>query len=400
MAVMERKIKVDLDFVEPNKSFIHPLFTNNGRIVLPERVQLTEEKLKKIKRIYGNIVYYIDNVPEKQVTGSGSATQRVFQSAKEKSKDIIGEIAKTNKISRTTLMKAERVVEEIISDLNYTELKALNLLKEMQSYDEYIYQHLVNVGILAALFAQKIGTFSSEETKFITLGAYLIDIGLMKIDQQLLKKEGAYTITDIQQIKRHPQLGYELLKDFKDIHPLVLQTVLLHHERFNNRGYYCLPYENLPVAPKIASICDIYDACTTRRPYREAYSSDQTLRVMLNSINRSFEHKLITEFIGFLWPLINQGSQIYKKDDFCILSSNEIAVVREVTSQDILKPRVSVFCRYKIINKNTEFSFYKRPVEVDLKNEAERVLTKIITEKRHIDYLRQKMAEHRITIQD
>jgi hypothetical protein len=252
----------------------------------------------------------------------------------------------------------------------------------------------VNVGTLAALFAQKMGTFSDEEIKYITLGAYLIDIGLIKVDPQLLKKEGAYTITDIQQIKRHPQLGYELLKDFTDLNPLVLQTVLLHHERYNNRGYYCLPYENLPLAPKIASICDIYDACTTKRPYRDAYSSDQTLRVMLNSINRSFEHRLITDFIGFLWPLINQGTQIYRKNDFCILSSNEIAVVRDVSSLDILKPRVSVFCRFKIINKKTEFSFYKRQVEVDLKNEPERTLTKIITERRHIDYLRQKMAEH------
>lgn len=399
--VMEKKVRVDLDYIVPNKSFVYPLYSMSGRVVLPERVVLTEERIKKIKRIYGNMVYYIENeyepVTAPAPSTKGSFPGRLTEKALGSSRDILGEIAKTNKLSRSSYQKAERVVEDIVSELDYADIKAISLLKDMKSYDEYIYQHLVNVGMLSALFAQKIGGFSQEDIKNITMGSYLIDIGLMKIDPQLLKKEGAYTVTDIQQIKRHPQLGYEMLKDFTDINPIVLQTILLHHERFNNRGYYGLPYENLPISPKIASVCDIYDACTTKRPYRDAYTPNKTMRVLLNSINRSFDQRIITDFINFMWPMIMDDRAIFEKDDFCVLNSNEIARIKELhRGSDILKPKVDVFCRYKLVNKKTEISFYKRAVEVDLRNDVDRQLVKIITEKSHVDFLKAKLVQNKL----
>lgn len=393
---MENMVKIDLDFVVPNKSYIHPLYSMSGRIALPERVVLTEERIKKIKRIYGNVVYYLDQAADEGKKKGGSPFERLSEKAIDESREVLGEIARTNKLSRATYRKAEYMVEEIVTELDYAETKAFKLLKDIRDVDEYIYRHLVNVGMLSALFAQKIGGFTREEIKFITLGAFLIDIGLMKIDPQLLKKEGAYNVTDIQQIKRHPQLGYELLKDFDDIHPMVLQTVLLHHERFNNRGYYGLPYENLPLSPKIASISDIYDACTSSRPYRDAYAPNKAMRVLLNSVNRSFDQRLIADFINFLWPMLLENQNIYDKNEFCVLSSNEIAVIKELNRGEILKPVVNVVCRYKIINKKTDISFYKRAVEVDLRYDADRAMVKIVTDKNHIDFLEKKLAQHRL----
>ncbi len=385
-----KKNRIDLNYINPNRSYIHPLYSENGDKILDERKILTPQRIESIKKKYGNIAYYYSDEEEQSVPPN------LLMNAADNSRDLMADIFRTEKIDKKSYKKAEQIVETIISDLDFNDMKAINLLKTIKSYDEYLYQHQVNVGVLSAIFATRLGTFTREQVKFITLGAYLIDVGTVRLDRKMMKKEGKLDPPEMQQIKRHPQFGYEILKDITGIDPIVLQTVLLHHERYNSRGYYGLPYEELPLPPKIAAVCDIYDALTTNRPFRTAFEPSSTLKVLLNSINDKFDYKLISEFLNRLGPMLNNTEAFYKKGDICELNTKEMAMINDYGIRDFLKPKVMIFCRMNRTNKMMEVKFYPGPVEVDLQNDADRYMTRIITNPAQINVIKNSLSKKKL----
>ena len=383
--MIEKRGRIDLDYLRPYSTFIYPLYSEDGKIVLKERVPLSPEKMESIRKELGNIVYYhdSDHLYPVSVYKMKAALNEVH--------DTMDEISRTEKLSRDTYRKCEHVIEEIIQDLSISNVDALKLLKELKDHDDYIYNHSVNVGILSAVFALKKGTMNMEEIKNVALGGYLIDIGLVKLDRQLLIKEGKYTISEMQRMKRHPQLSYELLKSLPRIHPVVMQAVLFHHEKSNGRGYYQLPYVHLPVAPKIISLCDIYDALTSDRPYRNAISPLAALRSILNSIDNHFDYDLVSDFINLVGPSLNNTQAFYARKDLCELSTREIGVIRDFGIRDYLKPKVMVFCRFEREDEGLRVRFYEEPIEMDLSAEGSPVLTKIIDNPDQVDAIKNRL---------
>ncbi|MCP4129809.1 MAG: HD domain-containing protein [bacterium] len=384
---METRIKVDLEYLNSNKTLVYPLYTEEGVKIVEGRVLLTPEKIEEIKKIHGTIVYY-----DKADMKAYISPERV-EKAINVSKNIMDEISHTQKLSRESFHSAETIIEDMVMDLNRSEVKIIDFLEKLRSYEEYLYQHSVNVGILAAIFAKKLGKYDQEDIKNIALGAYLIDIGEMKIDKQLLNKRGKYDISEMQIIKRHPQLGYEILSKLTNLSPVVLQTVLFHHEKFNDQGYYSLPYQNLPSAPKLVAACDIYDAFTTKRPYREAVSPANSLKMLVNLIDNQFDYKMVSNFINILGPMLNNTQAFYARSDFCKLNSEEIALVKDYGGNDFLKPQVMVFCKLRKVNNRMEVVFYKSAAEVDLQRDPNRHIIKIINNVHLITTLKSKLRQ-------
>ncbi len=385
-----KKTKVDLKYISPNRSFVHPLYSENGEKVLDARKILTIERIKSITKKYGSIVYYYSTEEEKAIPGN------TLTSAVEESRELMEEVFRTEKLDKKSYKRAECIIEDIINNLDFSEMKAITLLKELKSFDEYLFQHQVNVGVLSAIFSTKLGIFTREQVKLIALGGYLIDIGTVKLDRKMMKKEGKLETMEMQKIKRHPQFGYEILKEISGIDPIVLQTVLLHHERYNSRGYYGLPYEELPLPPKVVAACDMYDALTTNRPFRDAFKPASTLKVLLNSINDEFDYKLISEFLNRLGPMLNDTAAFYQKGDICELNTREMAMINDYGVRDYLKPKVMIFCRMNRSNKMMEVKFYPGPVEVDLQNDTDRYMTRIITNPTHIDAIKNKLSKKKL----
>jgi HD-GYP domain-containing protein (c-di-GMP phosphodiesterase class II) len=306
------------------------------------------------------------------------------------------EIFSTEKLSRTSYRNAETVIEEIIGDLSSTDVDALNLIKDIKSHEEYLYTHSVNTGIITALFASKCGKYSHDEVKYVSLGAYLHDIGSTKIDKQLLNKQGKLNISEVQKVKRHPQLGYEILKGIDRISPIVLQSVLFHHEKYNNRGYYQLPYETLPEFPKMVSIADIYDAMTSDRPYRKATTPGHALKAIVNCINSHFDYDLISGFVNMLGPVLNQAQSFYRTGDICELNTQELAVIRDLGDRDLLRPKVWVFCKFVRQGNRLTVNYYRSPSLVSLQSDPARHITKIISDENQIATIKQKLDERKV----
>jgi HD-GYP domain-containing protein (c-di-GMP phosphodiesterase class II) len=382
----DQKVRINIDYLRPNSKIIYSLYSVDGDKIVDDRIILSPQMLDTIKNKYGNIVF------AEKVKKQGIISQKNINSALDRSREIVAEIATTEKLTKRAFNEAEKVIDSIITDLDSSEIEAINLLKNLRTYEEYVYQHSVNVGILAAVFARLKG-FYNEEIKHIALGAYLLDIGITRLDKSLLRKETRFSAADMQKMKQHPQFGYEIIKNITGINPIVLQTILFHHEKHNYKGYYQLPYDLLPLSPKIVSVCDIYDALTTPRPYRNAISPTGALKFLVNSIGIHFDYGLISDFINHLSPILDNTQSFYVVNDFCELNTKELAMIVDVSIEDYMKPHVMIFCKFQKKKNKLSVKFYDHPIYVNLADDENRLMTKIIDNKKHILAIRAKLIE-------
>lgn len=388
------RLKIDLTFLGPESILIYPLYADNGEKVLDARTALSVEIINNIIQKHGKIVYYsfseeMGNIPN----------HRIYN-ALHKSREIMDEIVKTDKISKAKYRESEELIEVILDDLVSSETDTIKLLKDLNSYDDYTYNHSVNVLLLTSVFSHKLKKYTMEELRSLLLGAFLHDIGKMKLDKQLLNKKGKLNVSEFQKMKRHPQLGYEIIKNVASSDVIVQQCILFHHEKFNTKGYYGLPYENLPMFPKIIAICDVFDALTSRRPYRNASAPANALKIILNSTNNHFDYELINRFINILGPFVNNTKHFYGKHEICELDSQELALIVKLGERDILKPEVVIFCKFQKAKGRVNVKFYEKPFKVNLENDNHRLMINILSDEYQVHSIKNKLLERSLLMMD
>jgi HD-GYP domain-containing protein (c-di-GMP phosphodiesterase class II) len=386
-----KRIKIDLNQLKPNSSFAYPLYSLEGEKIIDQGTVMTPDFISKVKLKHGSIIFFSDSAvmsPIQQFRANDALSVSI---------ELMEEISKRQKLTRTTFDTAVKVAEGIADDLSSSlNIDEIDLLKG-NSFEDYVFYHSVNVSILSGLFALKLRIFSQSDIKSLVLGAFLHDIGERMMDRQFLNKAGSLNISEVQKLKRHPQLGYELVKSVERSNPIILQSILFHHERYNNRGYYELPYENLPVYSKVLSVCDVFDALTSRRPFRkEPFTARNALKFIINSSESHFDYKLINDFINLMGPILNTSQSFYNYNEICELSSGELAMVKGFWKNDIMKPGVTVFCRFVREGKNTIVKFYEKPFEVNLEDDSERRIRKILNNQNQINSIMKRLEERNL----
>ncbi|MDY6934864.1 MAG: HD domain-containing protein [Spirochaetota bacterium] len=387
--------QLDINYIRPDSFFIYNIYSENGEKLHDARTPLSSSKIKSIREAYGNYVYIDKNEVNVNEMEPAIPEEKLCL-IRDKTKSILEEVESIGVLSKATYREAVETVETILDELNKTKYNVINLLKDLKSYEEYTYSHSVNVGILVAVFAQKHGLFSQDELKNLTLGAYLHDIGKMKIDLNIINKKGKLSKREMLEMKRHPQLGYEIIKRNGERNPIVQQSILFHHEKFQEDGYYGLPYNNLPVFSKIISICDIFDALTSKRPYRDALSTSDALKSIVNSINFHFDYNFVSNFINKMESLLSNNLSTYAVGDICELNSQELALIKELGTKDLLKPKVLVFCRFSKDKRGMVAKFYEEPFELDIFEDPVRIITKLICNGHHLNIIKERLKERKI----
>jgi putative nucleotidyltransferase with HDIG domain len=154
--------------------------------------------------------------------------------------------------------------------------------QSIESADSYTFGHCERVATYSIAVATHMGCDEGQLTA-IRLGAYLHDVGKVKVPHEILNKPGRLTDQEFEVIKMHPMWGIELLATIEfpwDIKPMIRS----HHEKYDGTGYPDrLRGEEIPVAAQIVCIADVYDALTTTRSYRGAMSKEEALGKMEES---------------------------------------------------------------------------------------------------------------------
>ncbi len=175
---------------------------------------------------------------------------------------------------------------------------------KINQYDDYTYAHSVNVGIYSVMLTKHIfGLNSDHDLEELGAGFFLHDIGKVKIDPKILNKPGRFTPEEFEIMKSHPEEGYNLLKDSKQLTPETSVIVMQHHERADGKGYPLgLTNEEIHEYGKICSIADVFDALTSKRSYKEAMTTFEALLIMKNEMINHFSKEFFSEFVFLFTP--------------------------------------------------------------------------------------------------
>lgn len=162
-------------------------------------------------------------------------------------------------------------------------------------FDPLTYRHSLNV---AHLSVQLLKQSRYEYDKDLLYYAGLFhDVGKAIMPLTVLKKQNRLTRDEFNEIKEHARQGFRILQRNK-FPSDILFVALLHHEKYDGSGYPIgLIGKEIPVAARIVSICDVFDALTSDRPYRKAYPIEDAIQIMENT-KEQFDPELIDIFIN------------------------------------------------------------------------------------------------------
>ena len=159
-------------------------------------------------------------------------------------------------------------------------------------------RHVMRIGEYAALIARAIG-LTEEQCENMRLAMPMHDIGKIGIPEEILKKSGPFTPEQREIMQHHARIGYHILND-SNATPLTLlaaEIALFHHEHWDGQGYpQGLKGEDIPLSGRIAAICDVYDALRSARPYKTAWSAEETLAFFRERSGSHFDPELVHVF--------------------------------------------------------------------------------------------------------
>ena len=141
---------------------------------------------------------------------------------------------------------------------------------------------------------------SSREMDALSLLALLHDIGKVSIDPNILKKPGALTPVEWNEMRRHPEIGYRIAQTAPELAP-VADLILSHHERWDGTGYpHGLKGTEIPLICRILAVADAYDAMINDRAYRSAKSNEEAIDELMNNAGIQFDPAIVRIFLQSL----------------------------------------------------------------------------------------------------
>jgi len=182
------------------------------------------------------------------------------------------------------------------------------LTSAIDAKDPYTCGHSDRVARIAVRLAQQLGA-DAETLNTLFLSGLLHDIGKIGVDDRVLRKPGKLTPAEFEQIKRHPELGYYILRDLKQL-DRVLPVVLHHHENWDGSGYpHGLSGHEIPELARIVAVADGFDAMSSDRPYRSGMPIDRLEEIFRNGSGKQWDAEVIAAYFAAredIIPIVNQ----------------------------------------------------------------------------------------------
>jgi putative nucleotidyltransferase with HDIG domain len=179
--------------------------------------------------------------------------------------------------------------------------------RSIESKDAYTLGHCERVADYACAVARALN-FDETTLFWFRMGALLHDVGKIAVPTELLNKPGRLTPEERALMESHPVAGVELLKDVAfpwDVLPMVRS----HHERWDGAGYPDrLVGEAIPLDARVLAVADVFDALTTDRPYRPAFTRAQALQMMREDSGKAFDPKVFAAFEKIMSELMEQAA--------------------------------------------------------------------------------------------
>ncbi len=221
-------------------------------------------------------------------------------------------------------------------DTVFKNADALACVINIRKKDEYLLEHSVSVSVLMTIFAR----FLKIDKKIIqqlSVGAFLHDVGKINIPEKILNKPGKLTDTEFTVMKSHVNHSIKIIEATPGISRLSLEVAALHHEKLDGKGYpFNIPKEKITKYGRMIAICDIFDALTANRCYKDGYSHLKSFSILRSLAQKNhLDERLVDLFIKCMG--------VYPVGSLVELSSNKLAIVESRNDGDPTNPKVRSF---------------------------------------------------------
>ena len=213
---------------------------------------------------------------------------------------------------------------------------SLACMINIREKDEYLLEHSVAVAVYMTIFARYL-EMDREVVQHLSVGAFLHDIGKIKIPDKILNKPGKLTDDEFDVMKTHANHSIDIIKKTPGINKLSLEIAALHHEKLNGEGYpFQVQGEDISQYGRMIAICDIFDALTANRVYKEGFTHNKAFSILRElAKNNHLDVILVDQFIRCVgvFPI---GSLVQ-------LESKKLAIVEQRNNNFPIKPKVRSF---------------------------------------------------------
>lgn len=224
------------------------------------------------------------------------------------------------------------VVDDISRALDRNAQMLIDMTR-LKTKDEYTYLHSVAVCALMVMLARDIG-LPDEEARRMGIAGLLHDVGKMTIDDAILMKPGRLTDAEFAEIRLHTDRGHAMLAACADTPDVALDVCLHHHERMDGTGYpHRLPGAEISLAARMGAICDVYDALTSERPYKEPRAPVAAITAM-DGWEGHFDRALMFRFM--------RSIGVYPVGTLVRIRSNRLAIALD-NGRRATRPRFRTF---------------------------------------------------------
>jgi HD-GYP domain-containing protein (c-di-GMP phosphodiesterase class II) len=236
------------------------------------------------------------------------------------------------------------------------------MLMNLHTVDHYLYMHSLNVCVYSTLLGMASG-YNQEQLMTLGLGAMLHDIGKTQISMQVLLKPGVLSSYEFEEMKRHTERGYYLLKDEPNIPLLVAHCAYQHHERIDGSGYpRGIKGDEIHDYAKWIGIVDSYDAMTSNRVYRNAMLPHQAVEALYSGSDILYDTTMLR--------LFRDKVAIYPIGLTVKLNTGQSAIVSDINATCAHRPII------RIITDEAGIDL-KSPFDMDLSKNLNVLITNI-----------------------
>lgn len=291
---------ISINRCQPGERLAKPIYNSNGVTLIGAGVELTQNMLLHLEKMNVTAIYIEDKGTHDIVVEdivSPETLRETLQLIVTTFESFRSDPTKwTRKIGDQSLGRQFKKVMRAIIDEISANGAAMNLLGSACGVDNYIFAHSFHVTLYSTSLGIKMG-YNESQLMELGIGAMLHDIGKMVIPQELLLKPGKLTADEMNEMKKHTEYGFDLLREQEEISLLSAHCAYQHHERLDGSGYpRGLTDEQIHPYAKIIAVCDVFDALTSRRSYREGMLPHQALELIFSGAGILYDREVVERF--------------------------------------------------------------------------------------------------------
>ena len=168
--------------------------------------------------------------------------------------------------------------------------------KTLEFKDHYTGEHVENTVHFAIGVAKELN-LSKEDVELIKQASMLHDLGKIGISENILLKKGKLNKKEFEEIKKHPQIGADIIRPIQFLHDLI-PFIFYHHERWDGKGYPSgIRGEDIPLGARVIAIADVYQALISDRPYHKAFTKKAAIDIIKKASGTQFDPRIVSAFL-------------------------------------------------------------------------------------------------------